>query len=471
MGRRMVQKFMRKFFLPLAGLALDAALVAAAFYGAFLLRFYFAPLSGLFPPPPVMQTFSVYAELLPMVIPLWLLIFFYSARLYSDPHLPPEDVAVRCIQGVTLATLLTFAISFMLKQYGNSRLMLAFVLPVAFVLVFAGNMLLRRLQAFLLAHCGMKMRVLVAGTGKAAELAKLRLSMAPWRQCDSCAGTSAEDILDFARANGVQHVILANASLDQTSLLHLADALDLEGVKISIMPGMMELRTGEVQLDASLGLPVMTLHHTSLTSSNYVSKRLFDVAFSLFIIIVGLIPFLIIAMLIKLDSSGPILYRQKRYGYKGSVFGVYKFRTMYSDAEARLKQLQAKTESSGPYFKMKDDPRITPVGKWLRRLSLDEFPQFINVLLGEMSVVGPRPLAVSSGEKEALESEYGDTALKVFNVLPGITGLWQVSGRSDLQDDQRFTLDMYYIERWTLGLDLKIILKTPLAMLSIRGAY
>ena len=109
----MVQKFMRKFFLPLAGLALDAALVAAAFYGAFLLRFYFAPLSGLFPPPPVMQTFSVYAELLPMVIPLWLLIFFYSARLYSDPHLPPEDVAVRCIQGVTLATLLTFAISFM----------------------------------------------------------------------------------------------------------------------------------------------------------------------------------------------------------------------------------------------------------------------------------------------------------------------------------------------------------------------
>ena len=129
------------------------------------------------------------------------------------------------------------------------------------------------------------------------------------------------------------------------------------------------------------------------------------------------------------------------------------------------------TDQKGAFFKAKNDPRVTRVGKWLRRFSVDEFPQFLNVLLGEMSVVGPRPLALTTGEIEALERDFGETAKKRANLLPGITGLWQVSGRSDVTSEQRFSLDLFYIEHWSLGMDLEIILKTPYVMVFGKGAY
>jgi exopolysaccharide biosynthesis polyprenyl glycosylphosphotransferase len=461
--------FFETLWLPIAGLSLDAMLVTVSFYCAFLLRFHFHPIIKILPPPDI-QSFSAYTVLLPLVVPLWLLIFFYSAGMYRDPHINPEDIAVRCMHGVFLSTVVTLATSFLLKQYWHSRLMLVFVAPVAFVLVFIGNVLLRKLQYLIIVYCGLKTRVLVAGSGKVARLASARLKT-DRHVCTNCSGSSSPEILRLVQEEGIQHVVLADASLDKTDLLALADALELAGVRFSIMPGMLEMRQGEVQLDSMLGLPLITISHTSLTASNYVTKRLFDIFFSLCVILLGLVPFLVIALLIKLDSPGPVLYRQKRYGYKGEIFSVFKFRTMRVNAEALVQTMHEQKAESGPYFKVKNDSRITTAGKWLRLTSLDEFPQFINVFLGEMSVVGPRPLATSSGEKEALEREYGKDAAKVFNVLPGITGLWQVSGRSDLADEQRFNLDIYYIEHWSLGLDLRVILKTPLVMLSIKGAY
>ena len=144
---------------------------------------------------------------------------------------------------------------------------------------------------------------------------------------------------------------------------------------------------------------------------------------------------------------------------------------MVFDAESRIQSVKGMNAHGGAFFKAKNDPRVTGVGRFLRRLSLDEFPQFINVLFGEMSVVGPRPLAVTTGEKEKLEADFGPTAKKRMNILPGITGLWQVSGRSDVDSAQRFALDMFYIEHWSLGLDLEIILKTGPAMVLGKGAY
>jgi lipopolysaccharide/colanic/teichoic acid biosynthesis glycosyltransferase len=166
-----------------------------------------------------------------------------------------------------------------------------------------------------------------------------------------------------------------------------------------------------------------------------------------------------------------VLYKQRRYGYKGRVFDAYKFRTMVVDAEKKIASVKHLNDQKGAFFKSKDDPRVTRVGKWLRRFSLDEFPQFLNVVLGEMSVVGPRPLALTTGEVEALERDFGATAKKRMNILPGITGLWQVSGRSDVSSERRFSLDLFYIEHWSLGMDLEIILKTVPAMLFGKGAY
>ncbi len=178
-----------------------------------------------------------------------------------------------------------------------------------------------------------------------------------------------------------------------------------------------------------------------------------------------------ICALIKLDSDGPILFAQERYGFRGKTFRAFKFRTMVADAEKRVAEVKASSGAQGAFFKAKNDPRVTRVGRFLRKFSLDEFPQFLNVLRGEMSVVGPRPLALTTGEIEALEKDFGETAKKRANLLPGITGLWQVSGRSDVSSEQRFSLDLFYVEHWSLGLDLEIILKTPFVMAFGKGAY
>jgi exopolysaccharide biosynthesis polyprenyl glycosylphosphotransferase len=242
-------------------------------------------------------------------------------------------------------------------------------------------------------------------------------------------------------------------------------------IAFKMVPDLVELRLGEVQMDHSLGLPAYRIQHASMTLLNFAAKRAFDISFCLFVFILAGAPWLLAALLIRLDSKGPALYKQKRYGYKGRLFHAYKFRTMVTDAEARIAAVKDLNAQKGAFFKAKDDPRITRVGRWLRRFSLDEFPQFINVLLGEMSVVGPRPLAVTTGEMEALLGQFGETAKKRMNILPGITGLWQVSGRSDVDSAQRFALDMFYIEHWSLGLDLEIILKTVPAMVLGKGAY
>jgi len=166
-----------------------------------------------------------------------------------------------------------------------------------------------------------------------------------------------------------------------------------------------------------------------------------------------------------LDSPGPVLFRQPRAGRYGRPFTVFKFRSMYVNAEAELEKLRARNEASGPLFKLRDDPRRTRVGRLLRETSLDELPQLLNVLRGDMSLVGPRPAILSE------VAQYQDWHLKRLEVLPGITGLWQVSGRSDLTFDEMVMLDIYYGENWSLGLDLRIILRTVPQVLFGEGAY
>ncbi|MFA5162612.1 MAG: sugar transferase [Elusimicrobiales bacterium] len=461
-ARRFAAEFLSKFWLPAAGIALDAALVYAAFRCAWYLRFHFAPVAGMLPPPAA--GFESYAAMLPAMVPLWLLVFHYSARLYSDPHIPAEDAAVRALQGCLAATFLTLALSFLLRQFWISRLVFVFLAPVSAIFVCAGNLALRAAQRALLNRYGLNPRILVAGTGKAAEYARARVGGAG-RQCLSDSGADKGALLAAVRQNRIGHVVLANASLSKADLLETADILEQEGVELSILPGIAEMRTGEVQMDVSLGLPMMKIYHTSLSGPNYISKRLFDIVFSLAVMTAGFVPFLLLAALIKLNSPGPVFFRQKRIGRNGRSFEIYKFRTMVSDAEAKLEQLRHLNERSGNVFKMKDDPRLTAVGKLLRRFSIDEFPQFINVLLGDMSVAGPRP--PTAGEY----ADYDEASKRRLRVLPGITGLWQVSGRADLDFDQMLALDFYYIEHWSLGMDLKIILKTPLAMVSSKGAY
>ena len=200
-------------------------------------------------------------------------------------------------------------------------------------------------------------------------------------------------------------------------------------------------------------------------------KSIVDIILSLIILSMVFPLFFIIPILIKLTDKGPIFYKQKRIGYKGKPFFIIKFRTMYPDAEKRLKEILEKDpkarEQWEKTWKLRNDPRITPIGKLLRKTSLDELPQFFNVLKGEMSVVGPRPVV-----EEELKKFYKDKAKYYISVKPGITGYWQVEGRSDIKDyEKRVEMDVWYVKNMSLWLDLKIIFKTLWVMLTRKGAY
>ncbi len=200
-------------------------------------------------------------------------------------------------------------------------------------------------------------------------------------------------------------------------------------------------------------------------------KRPFDFLFTLVAIILVLPLFPIIALLIKLTDKGPVFFKQKRIGFRGKPFYIIKFRTMYPDAEKRLQEILEKDPKARKEweetFKLKNDPRITPIGKLLRKSSLDELPQFFNVLKGEMSIVGPRPVT-----EEELKKFYKEKAKYYISVKPGITGYWQVEGRSDVEDyKKRVEMDVWYVKNMSFWLDLKIILKTIWVMLTGKGAY
>jgi exopolysaccharide biosynthesis polyprenyl glycosylphosphotransferase len=213
------------------------------------------------------------------------------------------------------------------------------------------------------------------------------------------------------------------------------------------------------------GLPMLHVDHARLRGSARAAKALVDRCGAALLLLV-LAPLLAaVAVAIKRDSPGPVLYRQSRVGRDGAVFSIWKFRSMYVDADARLAELARLDEGAGVLFKIRDDPRVTRVGRYLRRFSLDELPQLVNVLVGQMSLVGPRP------PLPAEVARYPADMLRRLVVKPGLTGLWQVSGRSDLPWEEAIRLDLRYVETWSLSLDLVILLRTVTAVVRTSGAY
>ncbi len=264
----------------------------------------------------------------------------------------------------------------------------------------------------------------------------------------------------------VRNVLLAGAErLADEEFLDLLRSVRLRGVRLRIVPGAVTLMTTTPVLSEDVGVPLFEIGYPRLDNTQRGLKRLLDVTGSLLGLILLSPLLLTVAAAIKLTSPGPVFFRQKRVGADEKVFLCYKFRSMYVDAERRQTELEAQNQADGAIFKMKDDPRITPAGRFIRRWSIDELPQLINILFGEMSLVGPRPLPLRDFER------MGELHKKRLAAVPGITGYWQTSGRSDLSFEDMVRLDLYYIENWSLGLDVKIILKTIGAVLRHEGAY
>ncbi|MDX6382829.1 MAG: hypothetical protein QOK48_402 [Blastocatellia bacterium] len=285
------------------------------------------------------------------------------------------------------------------------------------------------------------------------------LEGAPWM------GT-IEDLPRLLLTEVIDEVAIALPIKSQYSQIETAVMLlEEQGITTHLMSDLFPQKLARSQSTDLDGLPLVSLHSAPLFSWRTEAKRVFDFISATLLLLISA-PFLVVvAIIIKLDSRGPIFFVQERVGLNKRRFRMLKFRTMQIDAEARMSEIEHLNEKSGPIFKIKNDPRITSVGRWLRRTSIDELPQLVNVLLGDMSIVGPRPLSVRDATRMELAWQK-----RRFSVKPGLTCLWQVSGRSNLSFDQWMQLDLEYIDRWSLGLDASILLRTIPAIVLARGA-
>ena len=239
-----------------------------------------------------------------------------------------------------------------------------------------------------------------------------------------------------------------------------------QGIIVRVQPEMFNLKVAKLHVDMLDGMPLVTIRSGPQDGWQLVLKQLIDVCGSAMLLLAASPLLLIVALLIKLDSPGPVFFRQERVGLHKRRFRLLKFRTMVDGADRQQPLLEHLNEADGPVFKIKDDPRMTRLGRFLRRFSIDELPQLFNVLKGEMSLVGPRPLPVRDVERIAVQWHKRRLSMK-----PGVTCLWQVNGRSDVNFEHWVQMDLEYIDTWTLGLDLKILLRTIPTVLKGAGAY
>jgi exopolysaccharide biosynthesis polyprenyl glycosylphosphotransferase len=274
------------------------------------------------------------------------------------------------------------------------------------------------------------------------------------------------ELRDLIRQTGATCVFVAATAVQAADIKHVLKARRLDGIEIRVTANVpATLATTRVSPHSVGGLMALSINAVRLTRAQALTKRTFDLTVSSIGLLLSSPLLLVVAIAIKLDDGGPVLFRQARVGRHRQPFTLRKFRTMVPEAEQRLAELASRNEADGPLFKLRDDPRVTRVGRVLRRYSLDELPQLFNVLKGEMSLVGPRP------PLPAEVAMYEDWQLDRLEVRPGITGLWQVSGRSELSFDEYVRLDLFYVENWSMLYDLFVLAKTIPILLMARGAY
>ena len=276
---------------------------------------------------------------------------------------------------------------------------------------------------------------------------------------------SLDNLACLAQDEAVDEVIITLPWQYHRKIMAIMAQCERENVRARIVPDLFQMTLSRMAITEMAGIPLIGVKQVNIRGINRLAKRAVDFAFSLLVLILTAPLMGLITLAIKLDSTGPAVFGQERVGQGGRHFTCYKFRSMTVDAEEQKELLRNLNEADGPLFKIKDDPRRTRVGRWLRRLSLDEIPQFYNVLRGEMSLIGPRPALPEE------VAQYQPWHIRRLEIAPGITGLWQVSGRSELLFDEMALLDIYYAEQWSPSLDLKIFLRTIPTIIFGDGAY
>ncbi|MBA3530408.1 MAG: undecaprenyl-phosphate glucose phosphotransferase [Ardenticatenales bacterium] len=429
--------------------------------------------------------YTPYSDYFPTAVALTLLILLnlymegvYKARRGSTWF----DEVYSITNATSTAILMVVVFFFFYRPYAFSRLIFAYAAALIVVYLSLSRLLIRWWLGWLRRRGVGVTRTLIVGGGELGRTLMRHIVAQPElgyevigfvddnpdRQHDIGrfrALGNTDDIPCLVRQHQVDKVIITLPWQYQRKIMEILEHCEQEAVQTRIVPDLFQLSLTHVILDEIKGVALIAMQEPALKGGNLAFKRLTDLTATTLIMLVGVPLMLLIALAIRLDSPGSILFKQTRVGRGGRLFTLYKFRSMRVGAEREVQKLVAKNEADGPLFKIRNDPRVTRVGAFIRKTSLDELPQFWNVLKGDMSLIGPRPALPSE------VAQYQEWHRKRLEAAPGLTGLWQVSGRSDVTFDEMMLLDIYYTEQWSPMLDTMILLKTIPTVLFQRGAY
>jgi exopolysaccharide biosynthesis polyprenyl glycosylphosphotransferase len=466
-------------FPPFLLLLIDAAAINISFILAYYLRFEWF----LGKAPAIIPQLGRFYYILIFVTFLWLALFKLLG-LYDKRDITSAGDETSSIFGATIAgSLLLFALLFLYRGFWFSRALLIYAAVICSLLMMVSRYLLNIIQREMYKKGMGIRRTLILGAGEIGQ------GLANKIFTEKETGYKAVAFLDDDRDKidkvfygvpvmgpiistknmikelNIDEVILATGKLHQQKVLEIITECEGQGVEFKLVPGILELIASRISTDEIGGIPLLSIKEIKLQGVNAAIKRSSDVIISLSALLILSPLMLIVACAIKLGSKGPVFFSQRRVGKDGRTFDLFKFRSMVESAEAMFTKVVADKGGDIIRFKAKDDPRVTGIGRIIRKFSIDELPQLFNVFSGDMSLVGPRPPVPIEVEK------YSSWHKKRLRVRPGLTGLWQVSGRSELPFEDMVRLDIYYIENWSLWMDFRIMLRTIPTVIFGSGAY
>jgi len=477
-------KLYKLIFIPF-----DVAGILLSIYLTLKLRVLLNPLLS------IQLTFNEAQHLIPpatIIVIIWMILFYQTGRHELTAKISTINLSIKILKSVSIATVFLMIVAFLSRSENYSRSLIVMLWAISFLILTFMNILSFKVQRwFKNLKVGVENIGIMGYSNQSIDLVKkiMNIPRMPYHFCgyilsrgpeicarelirqDSNIIGYTDEIPAIINKYSLDRIIICSASVKNEETLLLARTCEKMGVHLNIVPDIINFISNRITLTDIDNIPLIEIKRPGFTRWDFGVKRIFDLS-AILVLGAVLFPLLcLIVVLTKLDSRGPIFYVQKRIGKGSKYFSLYKFRSMSANAARTREGLEGLNEADGYLFKIKNDPRITRIGRFLRRYSLDELPQIFNVLKGEMSIVGPRPLPTADLEKMSRESEYNYWLEERCKVLPGITGLWQINGRSNAKFDELVSYDMYYLENWSLWLDFQILLKTIPVVLSSRGAY
>lgn len=466
-------------YLPVTMALVDAGMIYLAFVLAYWVRY------TLKVGPQIQQqlSFDAYQPvailLLGTMLPVLLLKGAYRPRMSSDII----DEAGLIFSSSTISVAAIVVVSAMLQRYEYSRGVIVYLWLLLVVMLLVGRGLYRSAQGICYRRGWGVRRLLVVGASDVGKMVMQRVvsrrdlgydlvGFVDHRRAAlvrdfgrfRALGTVA-DIPNLIEQRLVDEIIIALPASEHEEVWPILSLCEHHGVGLKLVPDLFEMSLSRVEVDDIAGIPLLDVQEKPTRRMARVGKRVIDLAAAVLLTVLTLPLLALLSLLIRLESPGSAVLRQERMGLSGKRFTCFKLRTMRDGAHDVAPELQALNQMDGPIFKIRDDPRCTRLGRWIRRLSLDELPQIWNVLLGDMSLVGPRPPLPREVPR------YEPWQMRRLEVKPGMTGIWQVSGRSELTFDEMVMMDIYYVDNWTLSLDLRILVRTVIAVLGRHGAY